>query len=371
MLTSLNFFASGTLERHDRRRIAFLPYQQDGDDYALCAEPPSGWAYIQYRRADALSEGAIVELERHEADGEAIWIDRHGNERSYAAISDSSEADRSDVLETVLQSDYAYNLIDTALSHWLEEREHFSEAQMLIVAPRIETAREYHAHVSAYGALLAVSTASTAHADIDRFRNGKANILITVGMAYIGLDAPRITHVVCLTNIRSRAWLEQCFDRANRVFAGKRKGHLFYPNDPVMRSLVAKMEIGEIAPAHKEPKHRDSGVLSGRKEGIEVIGSQMTAINHLPFAPTPIVLPVPICTYDDAEKWLRERVVEKARKKANGDTHQLSALYQYMRLKHGQPVAEADMVTLQRMAKDLHVDLRSMPVVGQPRPQSR
>jgi hypothetical protein len=42
------------------------------------------------------------------------------------------------------------------------------------------------------------------------------DVLVTVGKAYEGLDAPRCKHLICLTKQRSAPWLAQCFARAWR-----------------------------------------------------------------------------------------------------------------------------------------------------------
>ena len=42
------------------------------------------------------------------------------------------------------------------------------------------------------------------------------DVLVTVGKAYEGLDAPRCKHLICLTQQRSAPWLAQCFARAWR-----------------------------------------------------------------------------------------------------------------------------------------------------------
>jgi len=42
------------------------------------------------------------------------------------------------------------------------------------------------------------------------------DVLVTVGKAYEGLDAPRTKHLICLTDRRSAPWLAQCFARAWR-----------------------------------------------------------------------------------------------------------------------------------------------------------
>jgi type I site-specific restriction endonuclease len=39
-------------------------------------------------------------------------------------------------------------------------------------------------------------------------------VLVTVAMAYEGMDCPEVSHVVALTHIRSRPWLEQMIARA-------------------------------------------------------------------------------------------------------------------------------------------------------------
>jgi len=42
------------------------------------------------------------------------------------------------------------------------------------------------------------------------------DVLVTVGKAYEGLDAPRCSHLICLARHRSAPWLAQCFARAWR-----------------------------------------------------------------------------------------------------------------------------------------------------------
>ncbi|NJK70035.1 MAG: hypothetical protein HC789_23940 [Microcoleus sp. CSU_2_2] len=69
-------------------------------------------------------------------------------------------------------------------------------------------------------------------------------------MAYEGLDVPAITHVACLTNIRSKPWLEQSWARAARVDreAGdlKKQGLIYLPDDQLaakcVQAIVAEQE---------------------------------------------------------------------------------------------------------------------------------
>ena len=51
---------------------------------------------------------------------------------------------------------------------------------------------------------------------------------MTVGMAYEGLDCPEITHIACLTQVRSAEWLEPMLARPASIAAresGRRPRH--------------------------------------------------------------------------------------------------------------------------------------------------
>ncbi|NER05498.1 MAG: hypothetical protein F6K17_24370 [Okeania sp. SIO3C4] len=88
------------------------------------------------------------------------------------------------------------------------------------------------------------------------YGDGKAvDVLVTVAMAYEGLDVPAITHIACLTKIRSTPWLEQCWARAARVDREakdlKKTGLIFMPDDQFARDCVAKI-IAEQEPIIRE-----------------------------------------------------------------------------------------------------------------------
>ena len=56
---------------------------------------------------------------------------------------------------------------------------------------------------------LAASGERDAHESFAAFRlTAEPSILVTVAMAYEGLDAPEVAVVAALTHIRSRPWLE-------------------------------------------------------------------------------------------------------------------------------------------------------------------
>ena len=86
---------------------------------------------------------------------------------------------------------------------------------------------------------LATSSERDAHEALAAFRLlPEPSILVTVAMAYEGLDAPEVAVVAALTHIRSGPWLEQMIARATRVDpnAGSYEGQqalVFRPNDPL------------------------------------------------------------------------------------------------------------------------------------------
>jgi hypothetical protein len=62
-------------------------------------------------------------------------------------------------------------------------------------------------------------------------------------MAYEGLDVKPITHIACLTRIRSKPWIEQMLARATRhdPDAGpwySQEAHVFTPDDKMMHIVV-------------------------------------------------------------------------------------------------------------------------------------
>ncbi len=65
---------------------------------------------------------------------------------------------------------------------------------------------------------MATSDTPGAHQAVAAFRlRSEPSILVTVAMAYEGLDVPEVAVVAALTHIRSRPWLEQMVARATRV----------------------------------------------------------------------------------------------------------------------------------------------------------
>ncbi len=245
-------YASGTFARGDGQRITGLTYTADGlPDFS--ARP--GAASISYTRTDALREGAIVPVYFKYLDGSAEW-EKDGEIHSSDSLNCGD--DSGDALFTVLRTDYALQLLDATVAAWRESRASvYPAGKLLIVAPNISLAGIYHDHLRRrhVDSLIATSDDSPAAAQaIARFKGQalpSADVLVCVGMCYEGLSVPAVSHIACLTHIRSIPWLEQCFARANRVAPGKVGGFVYGPNDPRFREAIRAIEEEQALALHE------------------------------------------------------------------------------------------------------------------------
>ncbi len=260
---AFSVFASGTFSRGDGEPIAWVPY---GDDGLPHFENDPSAAVIRYSRGDALREGAIVPVEFRYLDGRAEWEDE-GGERREADISSGDYS--AQALFTALRTDYAYALLDECTVDWARHRrEEYPAAKMLVVAHDIEQAQLYQAHLHRHhiDALIATSDDSpAARYAIARFKGRAApaaDVLVTVAMAYEGLSVPAVSHIACLTHIRSVPWLEQCFARANRTSPGKARGIIYGPKDQRFLSAIRDIEAEQLQ-ALKEKAEREGGAGEG------------------------------------------------------------------------------------------------------------
>ena len=268
---ALVIYMSGTFERHDRRRIAFLPYRktETGEFPDLENNADGTSAFIEYNREQAISEGSISNLifRRHDAGGLA-WETVEGETKSFDSFADAVGKDAKAALWTALTRQYAFDLLAKGVESWQGFRMQNKWAKLLIVAHSQARAEELHAHLTEKGIKtgIAISNDSPAATKaIDQFkglRRPHLDALVTVQMAYEGMDVPQISHVVCLTGIRSKPWLEQCFARAARVFGGKTHGYIWVPDDPMFRSVYEQIVDQQERGAYVPPPADDAPMLS-------------------------------------------------------------------------------------------------------------
>jgi len=246
---------TGTLETNDNSLIYSVPYAASARGYELDL-PSFGGEVIRYGRTRALQEGAIVPVEFHYHDGPVKWEDKNGIQES--RLSEVESEDEAQAVWTALRTDLADQLLANCVTHWRQ----FGD-RLLVVTADQATAKAYHSQLRRHGIQcgLAVSDADDAHGDIESFRQGAFQCLVTCQMAYEGLDVPAITHIACLTHIRSSPWILQMLARAWRALKGKEKCWAFVPNDPRMNRVIERIRSEQDAIV---PLSRDgSGAKSG------------------------------------------------------------------------------------------------------------
>ncbi|MFN6561586.1 MAG: DEAD/DEAH box helicase family protein [Nostoc sp. ChiSLP01] len=278
----LLILVTGTHVRGDCQQIAFMPYKQTPAGVIPNLSCTEGTKIIEYKRSQALRERAIVPLHFEWGDGEAEWIDQTGQKCSVESFAEAGDY-TSIALQTALSTGYARQLLKNCVDNWKQYKINNPRSKLLVLAPSISTANQYLDWLKELGINTAVKATSDqskdAQAAIKKFkkdyqpRDAKAvDVLVTVAMAYEGLDVPAITHIACLTNIRSVPWLEQSWARAARVDrkAGELKslGLIFIPDDQLARQCVEEIITEqEIVLKEKEQNERkNSGADNSSNE---------------------------------------------------------------------------------------------------------
>jgi hypothetical protein len=277
---------SGTLERADGRAILALPYRRSttrAKAREVDLEAP-GWRVVGYSRAQALRDRAVLPVTFGAMDGEARWSVRGPEERvtlgPHRLAGAMVEETTRPALFAALRTEFAEALLREAfiaLSELRAERRARlgPEAarglgKLLVVAPDQACARAYLDTVrswlpeasAAREARLATSSERDAHETLAAFRlTPWPSILVTVAMAYEGLDAPEVAVVAALTHIRSRPWLEQMIARATRIdrHAGPAEGQralVFHPDDPLFAQFRRRVETEQGTLARPRGRRR-------------------------------------------------------------------------------------------------------------------
>jgi hypothetical protein len=299
---TLRLLLSGTLERADGRGILWLPYRAGPErgTHEVDLEAP-GWAVIGYSRAQAVAERAVLPITFGALDGEASWLQggrtavedvRLGPHRLSGpyAIETTRPA-----LFTALRTGFARELLQEAFraTRNLRARRRAERGltpggaarglgKLLVVAPDQRSARRYCDMLRAWmprpqaerEVRLATSSERDAAEVLAAFRlTPEPAILVTVAMAYEGLDAPEVAVVAALTHIRSRPWLEQMVARATRVdpHAGayeSQRALVYHPDDPLFTRFRSSIETEQGTLARQRRRRADAEVPSWLAEQL-------------------------------------------------------------------------------------------------------
>ena len=304
---------TGTLQRGDGNPIAFTPYEKRKENLQAVLRGDEETAIVRYTRQDALREKAILPLKFYLSNGDVSWVDE--SLETHSADLQNCYKDVSNAIYTALNSKYADELLQEGLSHWQNHRDWNPFAKLLVVCADYKQAKRISAKLKSlyYNAEIATShDTKAAEASIKSFKFGGTDILVSIAMAYEGFDCKEVTHVICLTHIRSLPWIEQMVSRAVRVDpkAGPyeaQEAYIFAPDDILFRNIVEKIRA-EQAPFLKEKKDKEREKEGGneslggeKKKGITPLESRITgqreisiggppgafAFSTTPYIPTP------------------------------------------------------------------------------------
>lgn len=352
---SLVVKASGTLSRGDGEKIAFMDYRNGEVDLTNTEHR----RVITYSRSEAIRDGAILRVGFHLVDGESDWEELDGT-KGFSKLSGEESAK---ALFTALRTDYANQLLDECIEDFFKELLVYPKAKMLVVAPNIAVAKAYTDYLAARGQHVRIATTDDtpgARKNVDDFKRGVFHILVSVGIAYEGLNVPEITHICCLTHIRSMPWLEQCFARGNRLAPGKNRAIVFAPADHMFRKAVRMIEREQLVPlANPDDQLELSTPQKKRSEGtgearpwIIPVGS----IAHVDGSAKtePVKIDLPPCSPSEAEKILRKNInlhintYLDSVKNGSKVAYQ-KILYRRMRLQVQKPIAEMKLKELEKV----------------------
>lgn len=271
---ALTIFMSGTLERGKKEKIAFLPYFAQGGELEISLRDSNETKVITYTRGDALAERAIIPIRVTFLDAKAEWKDRHGNRKMVSSLREHKKLAK-EALWTAVSTQYAHELLDTTVEDWWATRKRNPRSKLLVVAATQKLARMYADYIqSRHGRPAGIATmdeGSGAMKAIGKFKKvagEKSDILCTVAMAYEGLDVKPVTHIACLTRIRSKPWIEQMMARATRFDpdAGpweKQEAHIFAPDDIFMHRIVDAVVNGQAQQIKRKQFYEGDGSGGG------------------------------------------------------------------------------------------------------------
>ena len=351
-------YASGTLSRGDGEKIAFLPYKNGEIDLTETETR----RVITYSRSEAIKDNAILKVGFKLIDGESEWEELDGT-RGTSKLSGEESAK---ALFTALRTEFSNSMLDECLADFLSECTNYPSAKMLVVAPTIEIAKAYYDYLATKGHLARIATTDDtpgARRNVDDFKLGVFHILVSVGICYEGLNVPEITHICCLTHIRSMPWLEQCFARANRLAPGKTRAIVYAPADHMFKKAIKMIEREQLVPLSNPDEQMELVGSNEEKRGEGtgearpwIIPTGSTA--YVDGAPVPektaVLAGLPNITPSEVEKILRKNIhdiiTEVIEKTNNGSKVAVQKiLYRRMRLQVAKPIAEMNVKELEKI----------------------
>lgn len=301
-ICSFSLQMSGDLDRPGGERVA-------GVTYGPSPTKRPGWRInrdvvqtdVVYPINDALTEKVILPIDFAFGSGSVTYY-KGADKREIPSLAEAGD-DARDAVWAALNSDYARQLLRDCVASWRAHRkdgilptsrgrvERMADAQLMVVCGNQVQAREVRAFMcsdlgfSEREVGIAIQDENDPGETLREFCAGKLPAIVTVAMAYIGTDAPRVSHLCCLTYYRSPSWLHQMLARAWRTSEGKTYCVAFCPDDPdfmeAIKQIRLAQQIGALADRDDDGNDGDGddGTPSRRTERDPVIAEKSTLLS--------------------------------------------------------------------------------------------
>jgi superfamily II DNA or RNA helicase len=254
---------TGQADRADGRKLALCDDLYEEDDKGrlhlkkkeiFIAGYSDGIAEDYLRRFDAVIHDAHIKLKKT------------GIEYDLSMASKQDPAERA-ALRDVLRDPKVWNpMVDRTVQRLRHVQKTKAKSRALIGCMSVADARDVERYLLSkdWGGgwkprvKIAVSKdGAKAQNNLETFKTGDWDILVSVRMAFIGYDCPEITVVCVLTNYRDFGHLVQLVFRGGRVWSKggtpeRQRLHLIVPDDPAMQKFIQYLR-DEQARGIKEP----------------------------------------------------------------------------------------------------------------------
>jgi len=276
---------SGTLSRGDGKKIAFLPYIRKADMLVPDFRDTADTAVISYSRSDALREKAILPIKFYLSDGPVAWEDKAGRRRNQ--MLSTAVLDTGSAIYTALHTEFADQIMREGFGHWDQYRKAHSRSKIVVVTANIEHGRKILKKIKEWGYVVKMATSEDTPAAIrviKEFRTPKLNVMVAVGMISEGFDCKPLTHIVALTHIRTKEWIDQLVARAVRVdpVAGpyeSQTAFVFAPDDFLFRQVVEQIrreQLTAVKDMEGEGRKKQNGENGEPKPKINPLNGEVT-----------------------------------------------------------------------------------------------
>ena len=359
---------TGTLGRGDKKEIAYINYKNMLPYFKNCDES----RVIIYSRVQALKEKAILPIEFHLNDGQFEWQRQNGDIKKLKSFkSATTPKQQSEALFTALNSEFGAEMLRSCIAHWSDLKRSNPGAKLLIVTADYAQATDVlfilKRSVNLKVRIATSHKSKEAVESIQRFKYDDCDCLVTIAMAYEGLDVPAITHICNLTNIRSREWIEQMLARGVRIDknAGpyeSQKCYVFAPMDKRFKKVVDMIRKQQMAAIdyfakikedkEKEPAEDELFEETEGRQPVTPISSSMTDLDRFTMGvidnENTNTYINEIRTIKEQEIEIRQKIQSHINKYCFENRYEPQRINSELKIKHGQA---RDLMTLQELEK--------------------